>query len=412
MGFDAREFTPQAVLRITVTASEVRSVKRAEKVLRDAVNIAVSDNTVLRIIGDVGHELAERRDASPSSANALAAKPENVPDLAIAECDGGRIRTREMGCGPGVHLSETGWREDKNASLIRASRQTFVDDPQPEPPDCFCDPKHVAKIAETEALSVAAPLPKTPSDESATDEQPVPAPRDDWRPKRQVRTVLSSLADAKTFGRQMYREAKRRRFFEAPAKAFLGDGLPWNWSIWKRHFSDFVPILDFIHVLSYLFVAAKAVHANADDAWSQYLAWMRGCWQGDVAQVLEELRAWQSRLGAASKDIPETDPRRIVAKTITYLEHNRDRMKYPDYRRAGLPVTTAWMESLVKEINLRVKGTEMFWNDPTGAEAILQVRAAALSDDNRLVNHLQARRGSPFTRRPSSQKRSTEKINA
>ncbi|MFM9963175.1 MAG: LysR family transcriptional regulator, partial [Planctomycetaceae bacterium] len=81
---------------------------------------------------------------------------------------------------------------------------------------------------------------------------------------------------------------------------------------------------------------------------------------------------------------------------ITYLENNRDRMKYPDYRRAGLPVTTAWMESLVKEINLRVKGTEMFWNAPTGAEANLQVRAAALSDDNRLVTHLQTRRGSPL----------------
>ena len=28
--------------------------------------------------------------------------------------------------------------------------------------------------------------------------------------------------------------------------------------------------------------------------------------------------------------------------------------------RQGLPVTTAWMESLVKEVNYRVKGTEMF----------------------------------------------------
>jgi hypothetical protein len=413
LGFDAREFTPQAVLRMTITASEVRSLKRAEKVLREAVNLAVSDNTILRIIGDVGQELAERRDVAPSSAKALAIRPENVPELAVVECDGGRIRTREMGRGPGVHLSETGWREDKNACLIRATRKTFVDDPQPDPPECFCDPKHVAKIAETEALSVAAPLPKTPADEANVDDPLAPEsapPTADWRPQRQVRTVLSSLADAKTFGRQMSREAKRRRFFEANAKAFLGDGLPWNWSIWKRHFSDFVPILDFIHPLSYLFVAAKALHSVAEDAWSQYLVWMRGCWQGDVAQVLEELRAGQSRLGQAPPDASESDPRRIVTKTITYLTNNANRMKYPEYRRAGLPVTTAWMESLVKEINLRVKGTEMFWNDPTGAEAILQVRAAALSDDNRLHTHLQTRCGSPFTRKPRPRKLSTEKI--
>ncbi len=44
-----------------------------------------------------------------------------------------------------------------------------------------------------------------------------------------------------------------------------------NWSIWKKHFPDFTAILDFIHVLSYLFLAAKSGHKAAEDAWSQYL---------------------------------------------------------------------------------------------------------------------------------------------
>jgi hypothetical protein len=198
----------------------------------------------------------------------------------------------------------------------------------------------------------------------------------------------------------MAREAKRRRFFEASARAFLGDGLPWNWTLWKDHFRDFTPILDFIHPLSYLFLAAKAVHALANDAWSQYLAWMRGCWQGEVGQVIEELQAWQEKLGLPPSDTLDTDPRKIVATTIGYLEHNRSRMNYPEYRRQGLPITTAWMESLVKEINYRVKGTEMFWNNPQGAEAILQVRAAALSDDDRLSRHMRQRPGQPFLRRP------------
>jgi hypothetical protein len=42
----------------------------------------------------------------------------------------------------------------------------------------------------------------------------------------------------------------------------------------------------------------------------------------------------------------------------------------------------------------------MFWNDPDGAEAILQVRAASLCDDERLAKHLRSRAGCPFTRRP------------
>ena len=137
-------------------------------------------------------------------------------------------------------------------------------------------------------------------------------------------------------------------------------------------------------------------------SWEQHLAWMRGCWQGQVARVLEELRVWQGRIGPPPPEAADNDPRKIVATTITYLENNRLRMSYPAYRQVGLPVTTAWMESLVKEVDFRVKGTEMFWNDPEGAEAILQVRAPALSDDDRLSKYLHTRPGSPFTRRPKS----------
>jgi hypothetical protein len=397
------------VLKITRAAAETRSFERATTVMNDVAGVAVSAKTIERVVHDVGGELAERRDADPRSDRAMAHSPQSPPQLAVVECDGGRIRTREPGHGPGVHLSGEGWREDKNACLIRALRTTSRDDPQPKPPQCFCDPKHAAKIAETEALSLAAPVPKHPA---ATSDDTAPPIADDsgWRPKRLVRTVLSSVAESKVFGGQMAREAKRRRFFDADARAFLGDGLAWNWSIWKKHFPDFTPILDFIHVLSYLFVAAKAVHTVADDAWDQYLAWMHGCWRGEVNQVLEELRHLQIRLGLPPDGIADTDPRKVIAKTITYLEHNQVRMNYPEYRRQGLPVTTAWMESLVKEINYRAKGTEMFWNDPEGAEAILQIRAAALSDDERLTRHLRTRLGCPFTRRPNSHNLSTQGI--
>jgi hypothetical protein len=394
------------VQRIAVGAAEARSFERAAIVMKHVGDCGVSAKTIERVVHDVGPELAERRDADPRTDEALAKCPASPPELAVIECDGGRIRTREPGHGPGVHGSAESWRETKNAVLIRASRTVSDDDPQPEPPACFCDSEHVAKIVETEALSVASSSLAAPQ-EGQPEQRPERGEAiaaDDWRPKRLVRTVLSSITDSKAFGKQMEREAKRRRFFEAKAKAFLGDGLPWNWSIWKRHFLDFTPILDFIHVLSYLFLAAKAVHNTAQDAWSQYLVWMRGAWQGDVAQVLEELRAWQAKLGAPDEDAPDSDPRNVLVTTINYFEKNRDRMKYPEYRQAGLPVTTAWMESLVKEMNHRVKGTEMFWNDPDGAEAILQVRAAALCDDERLIEHLRTRPGCPFTRRPKSPK--------
>ena len=81
---------------------------------------------------------------------------------------------------------------------------------------------------------------------------------------------------------------------------------------------------------------------------------------------------------------------------IGYFENNARRMKYPRYRREGLPITSARMESFVKELNYRVKPTEKFWNDGVSGKSVLQVLAESLSDDDRLAAHLRSRPGTPF----------------
>ena len=208
------------------------------------------------------------------------------------------------------------------------------------------------------------------------------------------------MAEAAVFGQQMKRETDRRRFPEASARAFVGDGLPWNWSVWKRYFPDFVPILDFIHVLGYLYAAALAMHGEFSLAWSCYLRMASACWQGRVMEALGELKTWLAPHGLdEDAKLDDNNPRKPIVDAARYLRNNRSRMDYPRYRRLGLPITSALMESLVKEVNYRVKGTEMFWNDPEGAEAILQVRAAALCDDDRLGRYLRTRPGCPYVRR-------------
>jgi hypothetical protein len=51
------------------------------------------------------------------------------------------------------------------------------------------------------------------------------------------------------------------------------------------------------------------------------------------------------------------------------------------------------------EFNARVKGKQKFGNRPSGAEAVLQVRAALLSEDGRLERYFAERPGSPYRRR-------------
>ncbi len=59
-------------------------------------------------------------------------------------------------------------------------------------------------------------------------------------------------------------------------------------------------------------------------------------------------------------------------------------MNYPQYRCEGLPITSAYIESAIKQMNLRVKGSERFWSE--NASEILQLRADCLSDTDPLDN--------------------------
>jgi hypothetical protein len=160
-------------------------------------------------------------------------------------------------------------------------------------------------------------------------------------------------------------EAQARNFFAAARRAFIGDGSEWNWTICRTWFAGFVAILDFLHALCYLYAAAGAVARTADEQWMQYVRWMTACWQGRVHDVLAELRREVERLARTSA----AAPREALERTIGYLEHNAERMNYPDYRRRGLPVSSSAVESLIKEINYRIKGSEKFWNE-AAAEAM------------------------------------------
>jgi hypothetical protein len=120
-----------------------------------------------------------------------------------------------------------------------------------------------------------------------------------------------------------------------------------------------------------------------------------------VGAVIEELRVWQGRLGGPppGEELPEYDARRLVAEALSYLGNNQRRLDYPRYRQEGPPITSGLVESLVGEFNARVKGPQKFWNRPGSAETILRVRAAVLSEDDRLRRHLAERPGSPYRRK-------------
>ncbi len=141
---------------------------------------------------------------------------------------------------------------------------------------------------------------------------------------------------------------------------------------------EFVPILGFIHALTYVYSAATAGRSR-EAGGPVYVRWITWVWQGEVTRVIAELATRAVELGPRSPDAADTDPRQTVADTLTYLTNQQSRMNYPTYRRLGLPITSSHIESTVKQISRRVKGSEKFWTEP-GSEALLQLRADQLCD--------------------------------
>jgi hypothetical protein len=77
-----------------------------------------------------------------------------------------------------------------------------------------------------------------------------------------------------------------------------------------------VPILDFIHALTYVFAAAMAGRSRVEGG-PVYLRWITWIWQGEVGRVIADLAARAVELGTPPADAPETDPRRIVAEALS-----------------------------------------------------------------------------------------------
>jgi len=437
------------VLRKIVQAG-VRNKSFAEgsRELLESAELTVNAKTIERVVHRVGEERAEQRAAATADWRALplpeqqrGCPPLRAPSLAVVEFDCGRLLVRERerkrpaapqgvtalgpaaqdedrpeelaaelaitlaaaeACQAAAVAAETEadtanaqpppagecrsrfWRDSKVGCLLTMHSQEHLEDPCSQIPASFVDQQRISKLIREfggHAPAVAEP-------ELATATGSKDAERA-GRPQPLVRTLVASRACSAVFGAILAAAAWARGFAAARRKAFVADGAAMNWTLWERFFSQYTPILDFIHALQYVFAAAHAGRL-AVLGWECYCRWIQAIWSGQVAQVLEELSARQQELGAAPKDAPETDPRRVVATAWNYLQSHRARMDYPRYRRLGLPIMSSYVESTVKQINYRVKGTEKFWGE-SGAEAILQLRADYLSDNQPLDRFWQQR---------------------
>jgi len=371
------DYSPTVWKKVVYAGAQMASFPQGARDLKELAELDISPERLRRATERIGDERVAERDAQVAAYEALPIPAQHTvpadqptPVVACVQMDGGRLQYFDR-ADPQRNEDDTFWREMKVGCLWSMTSQVSAEDPCPQLPASFVDPERMQRmVREIKGFSGPDASTEDEAEEDRVDERP-------GRPEPLARSVVATRHEVERFGKLLVSEAYQRGFAGASRKAFVADGSESNWGVWRRHFSHYVPILDFIHALTYVYAAAVAGRV-LKEGWQAYRQWAQWIWSGQVNRVIAALELRQQALGEPTKDTPKTAPSAIVAKSLGYLRNQRSRMDYPEYRKQGLPITSTYVESTVKQINRRMKGTEKFWSH--GVEPMLTLVADHLSD--------------------------------
>lgn len=374
-------FSPGMLKKIVHAGSQSPSFVSATKNLDALAEVQVSRERVERWTKRIGEQRVAQVNAHAEAYQELPLPQRQttptcqVPHVACVQMDGGRIQIRQRGASPQKENNEAKgyWRESLVGCLLSMTSEEHATDPCPTIPKTFVDPQRMQELSR-EIKGFSADLKQT---EGPPEESPDDRPE---KAKVLVRSVVATRQGIDALGRRLVAAAYRRGFSASQRKAFVADGSATNWSVHRQHFSHYTPILDFTHAVCYVWAAAMAGR-SCEVAWHDYVEWAQLLWSGQVDRLIAAVEIRHEKLGPPTEG-DETSPAAIVVRTLGYIRNQRARMTYDLYRTAGLPITSSHIESTIKQINRRVKGTEKFWD--RGAEPLLQLTADHISETNDL----------------------------
>jgi hypothetical protein len=386
LGLEAQYgYTPRVYRKLVHAATQGGSFANAADILREQAELSLGVKRLWRAVQRIGQERLAEEEAATAAYEKLPlpaqqhSPGDQAPRVACVQMDGGRLQVRDRHESPDERDAEaTYWSEMKIGVLQSMHSEVQPSDPCPELPATFADPGKLREIAreikgftsEAEPATAAEAAPEE-SDDPCDQERP-------GKPTPLVRSVVGLVGHVDQFGRRLASAAYARGFHAAARKVFLADGSEANWGVQRRHFSHYTPIVDFVHALMYVYAAAMAGREHAV-GWRSYRDWAQWLWSGQVDRVLAALAERQAEIGLPA-DKETGTPQAQVAESLRYLTNQRSRMNYAEYRRQGLPITSSYVESTIKQVNRRMKGTEKFWS--VGVNAMLTLVADQLSETN------------------------------
>ena len=137
-------------------------------------------------------------------------------------------------------------------------------------------------------------------------------------------------------------------------------------------------MIDFIHVLEYLWKVAWCFHPPRDPAMEDWVtAQALDILHGRVTEVIARI----ARLAAEHPPRPGSEHAKNIRKTLSYLQNKQAFMDYPRALANGWPIATGVIEGACRHlVQDRMGITGARWG-LDGAQAMLWLRAIAASGD-------------------------------
>lgn len=368
-------------------AHSTTSFEEAHQNLEVLAEISISDSHIQRLTSRIGTEFSVEDNQFADLLEEVKEASDEQIEVASISVDGGRVQIRQEDCGAGVH--NPAWLETKVACMQILESKESREDPHPELPKIFLDKKSVKYM--TEGLkgmgreNIEEEIKESEKLEYNSAQQQIKETKskDTYSPKVVKRFAVATIDKSETFGVLIFNKANQQHLHTAKRKAFLGDGDRKIWTIYEDNFKPdkWIPILDFIHAVEYVWDASKLSTDDETNCWKKYIELIVHIWQGKVLTVLRRLDKTIQELNCLrkSKNIQEKIEKLTTIRN--YFQNNYTKMNYPEYRKKGLPVSSCHVESLIKQFNVRIKSTEKFWNE-SSVKGVLKLKASLLSDDN------------------------------
>ena len=201
------------------------------------------------------------------------------------------------------------------------------------------------------------------------------------RPRAQNKRVWASVErePAVVIG-EMLQEALRRDPAQRRCWVMLVDGQPQQiqqiHAAMAEHQVKATLVLDFIHVLEYLWKAAYCFHEEGTAQVEQWVSERAlSILKGNSSIVAAGMRRSATRRGLT------TEARKAVDKCAGYLLKYRDLLRYDQFLTQGFPIATGVIEGACRHlVKDRMDITGARWS-LKGAEAILKLRSLRSSKD-------------------------------